>query len=82
MSPIDRVEINSHTNGHARDYKVQVSNNHSTWTTVYTKVNGVGGIGGVECIPLSGVSGRYLRLEMSRRNALDHQIEEIEVWGR
>jgi hypothetical protein len=59
-----------------------VSNNNSTWSTVYTKVNGVGGISGVESIPLTGVSGRYVRLEMTRRNALNYRIEELEVWGR
>ena len=40
-------------------YLIQVSNDNANWTTVYSTTTG---IGGVDSINLSGVSGRYVRV--------------------
>ena len=40
-------------------YQIQVSNDNANWTTVYSTTTGVGG---VDSINLSGVSGRYVRM--------------------
>ena len=40
-------------------YQIQVSNDNNTWTTVYSTTTGVGG---VDSINLSGVTGRYVRM--------------------
>ena len=40
-------------------YQIQVSDDNQNWTTVYSTATG---IGGVDSINLSGVSGRYVRM--------------------
>src|SRR6266700_6125164 len=44
---------------YAQAYQIQVSNDGSTWTTVYSTTTG---IGGVNSISLTNVSGRYVRM--------------------
>ncbi|MDD5688307.1 MAG: discoidin domain-containing protein [Elusimicrobia bacterium] len=48
---------------YGKDYEIQVSNDDTKWTTIYTKTDGMGG---VEEIPLKG-SGRYIRMYGTRR---------------
>jgi hypothetical protein len=45
-------------------YQVQVSNDNQNWTTVYSTTTGVGG---VDSINLSNVSGRYVRVNGTAR---------------
>ena len=49
---------------YAQAYQIQVSNDGSTWTTVYSTTTG---IGGVNSISLSNVSGRYVRMYVTAR---------------
>ncbi len=54
---IGRVILNWEA-AYGRAYDIQVSNNATTWTTVYRQLHGGGGI---ENIPLY-TSGRYIRM--------------------
>lgn len=47
------------TGRYATDYTVEVSENGSTWTTVYTRT---GGFGGIERLTFDPVSAAYIRL--------------------
>lgn len=75
---IDRVLINWE-NAYASQYKLQVSDDASSWTDIYTEYNGEGKI---EDISVTG-SGRYLRIYcMQRFNySWGCSIFEIGVYG-
>ncbi len=64
---------------YASQYQVQVSNNYSTWTTVYENYNGKGG---TETINFSPVNARYVKLYcIKRATAYGFSIYEFEVYG-
>ncbi len=64
---------------YATQYKIQVSDDETTWTDLYTQYNGTGK---TETISLKG-SGRYLRIYCSQRYKYDwpYSIFEIGVYG-
>ncbi|QNU66064.1 discoidin domain-containing protein [Ruminiclostridium herbifermentans] len=64
---------------YATQYKIQVSDDETTWTDLFTQYNGTGK---TETISLNG-SGRYLRIYCSQRYKYDwpFSIFEIGVYG-
>lgn len=77
----NQVVINWLSNRHAKTYQVRVSNSStfSTFTTVYSKT---GGTGGVETIALpSARTERYVRLHMTLVNSSYYAVTEFKVCG-
>ena len=66
---------------YASEYRIQVSNDASNWSTVSTQLYGAGG---TESINLSsGVSGRYVRMySTKRKTAWGNSLWEFEVYAR
>ena len=63
-------------------YKIQVSNDGSTWTTIYSTTKGDGGI---DDLTVSG-SGRYVRMYGTERHVINgarygYSLFEFEVYG-
>ncbi|MFF2480539.1 discoidin domain-containing protein [Paenibacillus sp. NPDC058071] len=75
---IDRVKI-EWEGAYAKSYKIQVSNDETTWTDVYTTSSGNGG---TDDITLEG-NGRYVRVFGTERAlpAYGYSILELEVYG-
>ena len=66
-------------NAYAKAFQIQVSNDNSTWTTVYSTTTGTGG---VETIPLSGVSGQYVRFYgTTRATAYGYSLWRFNVFS-
>ncbi len=65
---------------YGRSYQLQVSNDASTWSTVYSTTTGAGG---VEEIPLSApATGRYVRMRgVQRATMWGYSLYEFEVYG-
>ena len=76
---INRVVLRWET-AYGRGYKIQVSNDASSWSDVYTTTTGDGG---VDDITLSSpASGRYVRmLGTQRATAYGYSLYELEVYG-
>jgi len=63
---------------YARSFQLQVSDNGSTWTNVYTTTAGTGG---VQTLNLTG-TGRYVRLNGTERaTAYGYSLWEFQVYG-
>ncbi|WP_052350552.1 discoidin domain-containing protein [Paenibacillus gorillae] len=63
---------------HAKSYKIQVSDNGSTWTDIYATTNGNGG---AEQLTVSG-NGRYVRMNGTERaTAFGYSLWNFEVYG-
>jgi beta-glucosidase-like glycosyl hydrolase len=63
---------------YASAFQIQVSNNNSTWTTVYSTTAGTGGI---ETFPVS-VTDRYVRMYgTARATQFGYSIFELDVYG-
>lgn len=64
---------------YASQYQIQVSNDNSTWTTVYSNYNGKGG---TETITFDAVSARYIKLYcIKRATQYGFSLYEFEVYG-
>lgn len=64
---------------YASQYQVQVSNDNSTWTTVYENYSAKGG---TERIDISDVSARYVKIYcIKRATSYGFSIYEFEVYG-
>ena len=75
---VTRVVLRWET-AYGADYLVQISNDASTWTTMRTVTNGVGGVD--DLTGLSG-SGRYVRMYGTRRGTQwGYSLWEFEVYG-
>ncbi|WP_194911567.1 discoidin domain-containing protein [Catenulispora rubra] len=62
----------------AKAYQIQVSNDASTWTSIYSTTTGPGG---TENLTVSG-SGRYIRMYGTARNtAYGYSVWEFQVFG-
>jgi beta-galactosidase len=73
---ITKVELKWES-AYGKDYQIQVSNDGTNWTTIYTRTNGTGGD---EIINLSG-SGRYIRMNGTARGAQwGYSLWEFKVW--
>jgi beta-glucanase (GH16 family) len=74
---LDRVVLRWEA-AYGRSYKIQVSNDGTTWTDAYSTT---AGDGGVDDIPLSA-SGRHVRmLGLLRGSAYGFSLFEMEVYG-
>nr|WP_285627520.1 discoidin domain-containing protein [Kineosporia sp. NBRC 101677] len=63
---------------HAKAFKLQVSNDASSWTDVYSTTTGVGGN---QTLDVTG-TGRYVRmLGTARSNAYGYSLWEFQVYG-
>jgi len=63
---------------YGKQYQIQVSNDASTWTTIYTQANGAGG---TETLNVSG-SGRYVRMYGTQRGTgYGYSLWEFQVYG-
>ena len=59
-------------------YQIQVSNDASTWTTIFSTTTGPGG---TETLSVSG-SGRYIRMNGTQRNTqYGYSLWEFQVFG-
>lgn len=77
VRPISRVVIDWER-AHASAYRVQLSNDGTTWRTVDT----VAGTGGTETRRYAGESARYVRLMLDRRaTAYGFSIWELSVFS-
>lgn len=75
---ISRVRLNWET-AYGRAYEIQVSNDGSTWTPIYSTTTGDGGID--DLTSLSG-SGRYVRMYgTARGTGWGYSLWEFEVYG-
>lgn len=84
-----RIDLGSTTNisrvilrweaAYGKSYKIQTSNNGTSWTTIYSTTTGDGGVD--DLTGLSG-SGRYIRMEgMVRGTPYGYSLYEFEVYG-
>lgn len=73
---ISSIVLDWHT-AYGRSYKLQISNNATTWTDAYSTTDGVGG---VESIPVSA-SARYVRmLGITRGTSAGYSLFEFGVY--
>lgn len=64
--------------GYARQYELQISDDRTTWRTLYTQANGNGG---VEDVAVTG-TGRYVRMRgIERGTPNTYSLYELEVYG-
>jgi len=75
---IGSVTVNWRSSYYARRYQIQVSNDDTNWTTVYSDLAGNGGI---DNISFAAVFARYVRVYMTRNNSSSERINEFEVYG-
>ncbi len=74
---ISRVKLNWDA-GYASSYKLQISNDGSTWNDIYTTTTGNGGTD--DLVGLSGL-GRYVRILCSaRKGNWTYSLREMEVY--
>lgn len=63
---------------YATAFQIQVSNNNTTWTTIYSTTTGAGG---AQTLSVSG-SGRYVRMNgTARATAYGYSLWEFEIYG-
>ena len=63
---------------YGKQYQIQVSNDASTWTTIYTQANGAGG---TETLNVSG-SGRYIRMYGTQRGTgYGYSLWEFQIYS-
>ncbi|HVK22397.1 MAG TPA: family 20 glycosylhydrolase [Actinokineospora sp.] len=66
-------------NAYGRGYQIQVSNDNTTWTDIYTTTTGNGGID--DLTGLSG-TGRYVRMQgTARGTTYGYSLYEFEIYG-
>jgi len=75
---LGRVVVNWRSSYYARRYQIQVSNDNSSWTTVFSTLSGNGGN---DDILFSAVSARYVRVYITRNNSSSERINEFEVYA-
>jgi len=76
---IHRIVLRWET-AYGSSYKLQVSNDASSWTDVYSTVTGDGGVDDITLA--SAVSGRYVRmLGVKRATTFGYSLWEFEVYG-
>ncbi|MDD9375959.1 family 20 glycosylhydrolase [Streptomyces sp. ZAF1911] len=76
--PVSRVKL-TWQNAYGKGYQIQVSNDATNWTTVYTTTTGDGGTD--ELTGLSG-TGRYVRMQgTARATSYGYSLYEFEVYA-
>ncbi len=75
--PISQVVLNWET-AYAKAFQIQVSDNGSTWNTVYSTTTGAGG---TQTLPVTG-TGRYVRMYGTvRATQWGYSLWEFQVYG-
>ena len=77
---IDHVKLNWGNNTYATSFKIQVSNDASAWTDIYSTTTGNGG---VDDLPNLSGTGRYVRMIATARhsNSYGYSLNEFTVLG-
>ncbi len=76
--PVSSVVLNWEV-AYAKQYQIQVSNDETTWATVYTNNNGAGG---VNTISFDTVSARYVKMyAWQRATEYGYSLWEFEVYS-
>ncbi|TVY02107.1 carbohydrate-binding protein [Cohnella terricola] len=79
VKAIERVKLTWET-ASSKAYKIQVSDNATSWNDIYTQTNGGGNVEEPQFAP---VNGRYVRIYATSRNtAYGHSLWEFEVYGQ
>ncbi|MBN9141102.1 MAG: discoidin domain-containing protein [Micrococcales bacterium] len=79
-SDISEVQIDWEA-ANAKDYTIQVSDDGAAWTVAATKTGMAGGARN-DVVPLTGVTGRYVKIEGTARNlTYGYSIWELRVYG-
>ena len=64
---------------YGKDYQIQLSNDGTNWTTVYTRTNGTGG---TETLTFPNATGRYVRMDGTARGTQwGYSLWEFEVFN-
>lgn len=76
---VDRVTLHWE-NAHARKYRIEVSDDNATWTTVRDEANGDGGADEIDGLD---VAARYVRVAGTERaTPFGYSFYELEVYGK
>ncbi|HSX44981.1 MAG TPA: discoidin domain-containing protein [Candidatus Saccharimonadales bacterium] len=77
---INQVTVNWVSSNYAKSYQIQVSNDATNWTNIYSTTSGTGGTN--DLTGLSG-SGRYVRIYGTARSARkgSYSLSEVSVYG-
>lgn len=75
---LNRVVVKWRSSYYARTYEIQVSNDASNWTSVFSTTSGNGG---TDDITFTAVSARHVRVYMTLHNTSSERINEVEVYG-
>jgi hypothetical protein len=75
---VGRAVIKWNGSYYARTYQLQVSNNGSSWTNVYSTSSGGSG---TKEIAFVQITARYVRLYMTRNNRSSYRVNELEVYS-
>jgi subtilisin-like proprotein convertase family protein len=79
VSTINRIVLRWET-AFGRGYKLQVSNDASTWSDVYSTTTGDGGVDDITLA--TAASGRYVRMLGTQRGTIyGYSLWELEVYG-
>ncbi|MCL2487860.1 MAG: carbohydrate-binding protein [Oscillospiraceae bacterium] len=77
-SKFDKVTLHWPDSDYARQYELQISDDAKSWSTVFTKNNGGGG---VEACGFAEKEAVYVRLLCKQSNGSAYALSELEVWG-
>jgi hypothetical protein len=75
---VGRAVINWKGSYYARIYQLEVSNNDSSWTAVYSTGSGASG---VREIAFAQTTARYIRLYMTKKNGTSYRVNEFGVYS-
>ena len=75
---VGRAVIRWNGSYYARTYQLQVSNNGSSWTNVYSTSSGSSGTREIAFVQ---TTARYIRLNMTRNNQSGYRVNELEVYS-
>lgn len=78
VQTISRVVVKWNGSYYAKNYQIQISNDATSWSTVYTDNAGNGGTDDYTFTP---TTGRYVRVYMTKNNKSSERINELEVYG-
>ncbi len=75
---INRAVVKWNGSYYAKNYQIQISNDATNWSTVYTDN---AGNGGTDDYSFANVSARYVRVYMTKNNKSSERINEFEIYG-
>jgi len=64
---------------YARGYRIETSENGTTWTSQYSTTSGASS--GTKTHTFTAVSARYVRIYCTYANSSNYRIGEFEVWN-